>query len=306
MEFLKILASIRNPFLDTLMLGVSYLGTPFVVCGLIGWFYLNVDKDDGCWMSLSFCYSCMFCQAVKIVARVPRPWNIDTQFTPVEAAVSSASGYSFPSIHTQSAASLFTSLFLKYKKTLVRVLCVLFIALVCFSRMYLGVHTPLDVFVGFLAGCGITLITWFFWRLNKRQKKGNGIFHFFLLAFAGVSIFLTTSLLLNGTIDYANASDSYKTAGMAIGFGISFLLEPHFLRFSTQGGLGQKFLRFVIALAGVAAILLGLKAIPTSSSIPLTIIRYTLTILWLTFFTPMICLRLKLCQKEVPLRTPKI
>ena len=307
MGFLRFLLNIRSPFLDQLMLLISYIATPFVVCAVIAWYYLNVDKDDACAMSFGFCFSCLLCQAVKIVVRAPRPWNIDTQFTPVESAMSSATGYSFPSIHSQSSASLMTSFFYKYKNKLVRILCVIFLALSLFSRMYLGCHTPQDVLVGALAGVAITAFIWFLWNMNKHEGRGAGNFCFFLLAFAAVSVFLTTSLLLNGTIDYANASDSYKTAGMAVGFAMAFLLEPHFLRFSVEGSPMQKLLRFMIALGGVALINFGMKLIPTSSSIPLLLVRYALLILWMLFFTPLICLRCGLHRREeVPLRMPEI
>ena len=41
MDFLWLLSSIRNPVLDTIMLAFSYIGTPFVIAGIIGWIYLN-------------------------------------------------------------------------------------------------------------------------------------------------------------------------------------------------------------------------------------------------------------------------
>ena len=73
MDFLWLLSSIRNPVLDTIMLAFSYIGTPFVIAGIIGWIYLNNDKKEAYGISLSFILSCLLCQGVKVLARVPRP-----------------------------------------------------------------------------------------------------------------------------------------------------------------------------------------------------------------------------------------
>ena len=73
----------------------------------------------------------------------PRPFEALTQIVPLV----SASGYSFPSGHTTAAfACAFTywRLLPKYFSIFVMALA----ALVSFSRMYLGVHYPLDVLGG--------------------------------------------------------------------------------------------------------------------------------------------------------------
>lgn len=44
-----------------------------------------------------------------------------------------------------------------------------YIALTCFSRMYLGVHFPLDIFFGLTAGTLISLVMLWVWRLVNRK-----------------------------------------------------------------------------------------------------------------------------------------
>jgi undecaprenyl-diphosphatase len=70
-------------------------------------------------------------------------------------------GYSFPSGHAMISIAFFGMLsyllvqnysFLQPYKKLLYILTGLFILLVGFSRVYLGVHYPTDVFGGFLAG----------------------------------------------------------------------------------------------------------------------------------------------------------
>ncbi len=55
-----------------------------------------------------------------------------------------------PSGHTQSAVAVFGSVAMVTKKKWLRICCIVAAVLVPVSRMYLGVHTPLDVSVGAL------------------------------------------------------------------------------------------------------------------------------------------------------------
>lgn len=98
-----------------------------------------------------------FNQLFKLVFHVPRPWVRDPSLAPVESAKAGAGGYSFPSGHTQSAVGLYGSFFAAVKYRWVRVVCVIIILLVGFSRLYLGVHTPWDVLGSLVLGTLILL-----------------------------------------------------------------------------------------------------------------------------------------------------
>ncbi len=89
---------------------------------------------------LIFVRSCY--QGLKITFRIPRPWILDFSFEPVKSAVPGATGYSFPSGHTQSGTAFFTTLAFQCRRTGLRLLCIFAFFLIGFSRMYLGVHTP--------------------------------------------------------------------------------------------------------------------------------------------------------------------
>src|SRR5699024_8918585 len=86
----------------------------------------------------------------KLSTCVYRPWVRDARVHPAAAALETATGYSFPSGHTQSAAAIYGSVGLWYgrKRRWLAVLMVVMILLTAFSRNYLGVHTPQDVLAG--------------------------------------------------------------------------------------------------------------------------------------------------------------
>lgn len=149
MELLYWFESIRMPFLDTLMSLVTHLGeeTFFMVAAL--YVFWCVDKRRGYYLlSVGFAGT-LVSQWLKIACRIPRPWVRDPNFTIVEAARAQAGGYSFPSGHTQSAVGWMGGIARFTRRWWLRAVCIVLLVLVSVSRMYLGVHTPADVGVGF-------------------------------------------------------------------------------------------------------------------------------------------------------------
>ena len=156
MEFLYFLEGLRVPILDSFMLAITYFGDEiaFLVTALI--IFWCIDKRKGYFiLSVGF-VGTLANQFMKLWFRIPRPWVLDENFTILEQAREAASGYSFPSGHTQSAVGTFGGLAAVTKNRAVRWICIAIAVLVPFSRMYIGVHTPLDVLVA--AGMALLLI----------------------------------------------------------------------------------------------------------------------------------------------------
>ena len=121
MEFLKLLESIRNPVLDAFFSTVTHLGeeTLFILAGLICFWCINKHKGYYI-LSVGFAGTVLN-QFMKLLFRIPRPWVQDESFTIVESARAEATGYSFPSGHTQSITGSMGCLARASKKTAVRV-----------------------------------------------------------------------------------------------------------------------------------------------------------------------------------------
>lgn len=78
--------------------------------------------------------------------------------------------FGFASSHASTTFALATSLWLYGRRTF-RLAWIMFVwaALVSYSRIYVGVHYPVDLFVGATAGAAISLIVYLIYRLILRR-----------------------------------------------------------------------------------------------------------------------------------------
>ncbi len=93
----------------------------------------------------------------------PRPEDLVSGLVPRVAE----SGFAFPSTHTAIATVLALTLLPNLPRGWRWVVVVAWIAGVALSRIYLGVHAPLDVIAGFAVGVGIVC----FWRVLPKTVK---------------------------------------------------------------------------------------------------------------------------------------
>ena len=158
MDFLRLLAEHRSPAATALFQAFTWLGEELFVVAVLCLLYWCVHKGLAYRLCLVYFVSGIAVQVLKITFRIDRPWVIDPDFLPVRSAMATATGYSFPSGHTQAATALFGSLLFlaagrhwnrRRDKAAACFLCAAAIAAVGLSRMYLGVHTPKDVMVSF-------------------------------------------------------------------------------------------------------------------------------------------------------------
>lgn len=262
MSFLYFLEGIRMPGLNELMLAVTQLGeeTAFLVIALI--VFWCVDKKKGYYvMSVGF-LGTMANQIVKLACRVPRPWVLDPDFTILEQAREAATGYSFPSGHTQTAVGTFGCLAATTQKKWWRWVCILLAFLVGFSRMYVGVHTPSDVLVG--AGMACALV----WLLKKPVLSGEkkqmktviaamltvSVLFLLYVSFWNFPVDMDTHNMESGT------KNAYTMLGCLVGVAIVYLVDEKWLHFPEKAVWWVQIIKVVVGLLLVLAVKEGLRA----------------------------------------------
>ena len=168
MSFLHMLESIRTPWLTAFFSWVTRLGEEVVFVGVLLIVLWCVDKRSGYRLFSVFFVCSTVNELLKLIFRVPRPWVRDPSLQTIESAKGAATGYSFPSGHTAVAVSLMGSLAVMIKRRWATIVSIILILLVGFSRMYLGVHTPADVFVSLLVA--VSLFFFMLWVFHKVDR----------------------------------------------------------------------------------------------------------------------------------------
>lgn len=261
MQFLRLLEEIRVPVLNELMLAITQLGeeTAFLVVALI--MFWCVDKRRGYYvLSVGF-IGTLANQFLKLWFRIPRPWVLDEDFTILEQAREAASGYSFPSGHTQSAVGTFGAIAYTAKNKALRTVCIAIALLVPFSRMYIGVHTPLDVLAA--AAMAVVLIA----VLRPVVLNCDGKYIPVLL---GIMTLLAVAYLcfvelypFPADIDEHNLTSGIKNAYTLLGalFGLLavYAVDEKWLRFQTKAVWWAQVLKVLGGLAVVLVIKVSTK-----------------------------------------------
>ena len=261
MDFLYLLQKIRVPGLNELMLAVTELGgeMPFLVIALI--VFWCVDKRRGYYvLSVGF-LGTLTNQFMKLWFRIPRPWVLDPNFTILEQAREAASGYSFPSGHTQNAVGTFGALVVTTKTKLVRYIALALAVLVPFSRMYVGVHTPVDVLVAaaiavcFLLALRPVVFDW--------DGKYIPVLLIAMTALAAAFLCFVEFWPFPADIDPHNLEsgikNAYTLAGSLVGLIIVYFVDEKYLRFDTKAVWWAQIIKVALGLLAVLAIKSGLK-----------------------------------------------
>ena len=262
MNFLYWLEDLRIPVVNEFMLAITYLGDEiaFLVLALIlMWCF---DKRTGYYiLSVGF-LGTITNQFMKLWFRIPRPWVLDESFTILEQAREGASGYSFPSGHTQSAVGTFGAIAYVTKNKILRWLCLAIVFMVPFSRMYLGVHTPLDVSVA--AGMAAVLI--FVLRpmiLGKNPRVFPAFLGMMLLISVGFLCFVEL-YSFPSEIDPHNMESGLKNAytllGSLSGLCLVYIVDENWMHFPTKAVWWAQIIKVAVGLGAVLAVKNGLKA----------------------------------------------
>lgn len=271
-----------SPFLDIFFQGVTIIAEQFIMMFVVGYFYWCSERTYNSKFMLTVMSGFSVNALFKNIFRVERPFDkygdkISTlrEFT--------ATGYSYPSGHTQTATTVFGLIGFKLKKFFPIIAFVL-IFLIGLSRVYLGVHTVYDVLGGLAFGA-----VWGFFGFKLYDflvKKNNPLW---FLIYAIPSVFAIIFVNIN------DVGDTFSMTGSSIGAIIGIIIENQFIKFNPINKPKQQVIKMVLGL-GVALVLqYGLKALfllffkeETIVWYVLDFIRYFICTFWITAGIPFI------------------
>ena len=260
LHILEWIQSTRTPFWDGFFSAITHLGDELVLVPIVCVMLWCVHKKFALHVSFAFFSGTFLSQLLKITFCIPRPWLLSGTVRPMESAVEGATGFSFPSGHVASAAGIYGGIAMNLRKWAVLVPMSFLTLLVAYSRLYLGVHTPLDVGVSLVLGVLLLFVSKWMMRFAEEKKNGD------IAVLAGGLILCVAALVYvffrhkSLPSDTENFLDAYKAVGGGLGYFIAWFVERRFVRFSVKAPLWFQGAKLVCGIGLLLLIQQGLKS----------------------------------------------
>ncbi|HHX78125.1 MAG TPA: phosphatase PAP2 family protein [Acholeplasmataceae bacterium] len=273
LDIIRFFRDISIPFIDNLMQIVTFLGEQYVLILVLASIYFVFSKEAGEKIAYTIFTSLGVNNILKGLIKINRPFVTDPTIDAVR--VETATGYSFPSGHSQNATVTFSSIAYHFKKRWLWITASILIFLVGISRVVLGVHYPSDVIVGISLGLGCTLLCSMLYDKYKGNLLSKSLlFGITLLAFVPfLALFYSPN-----QADMLIYKDFYTAFALFLGFIPAVIIENKFVNFNCYNPLKTRLLRLAIGLIIILGTYLGLKMVFPDNNIFFDMLRYFLVI----------------------------
>lgn len=227
---------------------LSIFGEETLLLIVLGILYYGISKKLGKSIGRTALLSLAWGSQIKNIAMRRRPYfdheGIDVlRVVEPDADVHdiAAQGFSFPSMHSSNAVTVYGGLAMKLKKSWAAVLSLLIILGVGVSRVAMGVHYPTDVMGGWVLGIACCLLTAL---LEKKIEKDWGI-----------DLLLLCTMLPG--LFFCKSNDYYTSLGLAVGFFAGTLAEEKWVHFENTRSIP----RIILRVLGMLALYLALNTL---------------------------------------------
>jgi len=258
-----------SPALDWPFRAFTFMGDEEFFLLLLPLVYWCLDRRMGARLTVAFLVSAYTNAVAKTLAAQPRPLD----YAPERVKVLwDATGYGFPSGHTQSAVVVWGYLAAQARRRWVWILAAVMMLFIPLSRIYLGVHFPYDVLGGYVIGAALLLLYLWLEPGIERWLEEKGLI--WRLGVATLAPLILMLLFLT--------PDGVTSGATLMGMGVGFVLERHWVRFDSGGPVWKRIVRFLLGVVVLVALWLGLR-IAFSGLEPALLfrfVRYGLVGLW--------------------------
>ncbi len=236
------LGTIFYDILNNLNQFFSLFGEEMVAVAVMGFIYWGIDKRKGEKIGASIMLAAVMTPFLKNIFKRLRPYQCSDKIE----LLRDVDGYSFPSGHSSTSASLFSSVAMMFKESkALQVLAIVMPFLVAFSRIYLGAHWPTDVIVGLAVGYLCCLLATKLIDLFKNKYS-------FLIIY---TIIATIGFF------FCQTNDFYNGYGLLIGLITGMYFEEKFVNFENADKWYIAILRTIIGAILYSVINSLLKAV---------------------------------------------
>ena len=286
LSFITWIQGFSTPVLDGFFRWITLLGDQeyyMVVIPLLYWLW---SKEFGIRFTLVFMISIYLNAAIK--------YNYATERPDMAVRLIEEDGFSFPSGHAQGNTVFWGYLARELHRRWSYVAAAVLVFLVAFSRVYLGVHFPLDIIGGVLVGLIILSVFEFVQQRYNTEMTDR-----------------TYYLLTGGVVVLLFLVQSFGLAPIVLGFGLAALwgyrLEKRTVDFEERAAWWQQVIKGVLGLV----VLFGLREVTRTVFIGmpgvaeeqellyaiLTFFRYFVIGIWVTLAAPWLFKMLRLYRQ---------
>ena len=286
LDILMYLQSIRNELLTSLFTFFTICTEVPVITVLTAMLYWCINKKAGQRILFALCGSLNINIGVKNFVKMARPIGLKGLES---LRIETATGYSFPSGHTQTATTFWIAMMTQFKKAWVYIIGILMILGAGISRLYLAVHWPMDVIVGWFFGIVLSIL---FVKIFDYIDDSKSYY-----------ILIGIMLIFGVCTYFIGGEDFYKMFGLYTGFVLGYMVEDTYINFSTESekkrknifaknpskfeGLGNRILRFVVGIISLLAVYLLLNYLEDTLAVKLEevtnifkYLKYTIVVFW--------------------------
>ena len=300
------------------MKAFSFLGSEDFFMMVLPLLYWSVDAALGLRVGVILLVGSSLKDVFKLAFHAPRPYWVSSKVQ----ALATETSFGLPSGHSSTAVEVWGMLASRVKKSWAWIVAILIILLIGISRMYLGVHFPSDVLVGWLFGAVILWVTLRIWEpvaswLKKRtlgmQILSGFVFSILLILLALIpycilslngwqvpAAWLQLSVQANLSGDLPNPTSLtglFTSTGTLFGLAAGLAWLNSRGGFSSRGNWWHRILRYVLGVIGLLIIRYGLKAIfpggETLLGFCFQYIRYAAIGFWVSAGAPLLFFAIK-------------
>lgn len=248
-RLIEALQSFSGSFLTSIAVFFTMLGEEYLVIIVLGLMYWCFDKELGRKVSLALSGTMIFGTLIKGLALRRRPYMDNASVKCLRAAhpeddimSPSAQGFSMPSLHASMSVSVYGTLAYRIKKLLFIIIGIVLPLFIGISRIYLGVHYPTDVLLGWILGIIMVFV------LGTAENRFG-----YKTTFAGI--------LLIGSVGFFFCRDNefWSSWGLTLGLVLGFIYEEKFVGFEPAKKWWSYILRPVLGVAVFALVSAVLK-----------------------------------------------
>ncbi|WP_455392505.1 phosphatase PAP2 family protein [[Eubacterium] cellulosolvens] len=264
--FLNLFHSTDTQALDEFFRIITQFGSEAFFIIVIPPIYWCVNKKFGYRLLIITTLAAYISTVLKNIVGMERP--------PEHLRKTTAYSYAFPSGHAHGSTTFWGYIIIRTKQEFFLILGTIIVVLVAYSRVYLGVHYPGDVYGG--VALGIATIVFFLYLEPKLTRLTNAWDYKQKLI---VGMFIPLLLFVYVAIFYNHDPRGVKLSGALMGMVSGYVLENEFIKFEINVPFRVKILRIIIGLAIAYTAYFGLNNV-----VPVSIIS-CFALAWLGGFT---------------------